>query len=138
MTAIKPVVGGQYTLTFTSPAYDRHEKRYLPDNFRFVDPNFIKVTYGGCSPVDCSARCIVCNRKITGKAHAFLNMESFQECFISIHCLEHDSTMLWDPEVSSEKIEKWYSEEALKRDADAGDPLARFVIAIRDLEDEYE
>lgn len=139
MTTIKPVLGGQYTLTFTSPTYDRHEKKYLPDNFRFVDPNFMKVTYGGCSSLECcEARCLICGRKIAGKAHQFLDMEKFREVFISLHCLDHDSTMLWDPSVPSEKIEKWYTEEALKRDADAGDPLAGFVIAMRDLEEEYE
>lgn len=128
-------IGQEYILTFTHPMYDKHEQKYLPDNFRFVDPDIVTVFYGGHAGKDVSRYCAVCGRK-GANPHQFLDIETGKELFISDHCLAHDSTQQWRTGTKKETIEEWYREECLRRDAEGGDSMAGLVLALRDLEDD--
>lgn len=125
--------GEHYVLTYTRPMYDKSERRYLPDNFRFVDPEIRSVAYGGRCPD--RRYCAVCGRQ--GKdSHMFLDLETFRELFISPHCLAHDSTRLWRDGTDTHDIEQWYGRESLKRGYEAGDPLAGAAVMFGALDDD--
>lgn len=125
--------GEHYILTYTQPMYDKTEHRYLPDNFRFVEPELRKVAYGGI----CKDRryCAVCGRS-GAESHMFLDLETFKELFISRHCLAHDSTQIWPEDTADKVIEGWYAKENLRRGAEAGDPLAGAAVMFGALDDD--
>lgn len=124
--------GQTYTLAYTKPLYDKYEKKYLPDNFRFVDPHIRRVSFGG--KFDGGARyCAVCGRR--GQCYQFLDLDSFQEFYLSEHCLRHDSTTVWRPDEDEQHILSWYAREDVTRRAAGGDPMAGLVLALEDLED---
>lgn len=127
-------VGGHYVLTYTRPMYDKTEHRYLPDNFRFTEPYVRKVAYGGICK-DGQRYCAVCGRKGNG-SYMFLDLESFQEFFISRHCLLHDSTQIWPIESTDKDVEAWYARENLRRGAEAGDPIAGAAVIFGALDDD--
>lgn len=126
--------GTEYVLSYTRPMYDRHEKRYLPDTFRFVDPTIYHVFYGGrCKE---SRYCAVCGRR--GKNYRiFVRKSDFQEIFISDHCFNHDSTMMWPERTPAYTIIERYKREDIERRAAAGDSMASFALALEQLEGEY-
>lgn len=132
-----PIQGDSYTLTYTQPMYDKDRKSYLPDNFRFVEPNILHVIYGGRAGKGISRYCAVCGRK-GDNPHQFLDLDSGKEVFFSEHCLNHESTQLWKSDYPEEKIKKWYSEEELQRSYRSGDPLAGLVVALRDMDPNWD
>ena len=126
--------GKAYILTFTKPMYDRQAHRYLPDTFRFVDPNIVHVFYGGrCEE---PRYCAVCGRR--GKnSRVFVRQEDLKEIFISDHCFNHESTMIWPEGTSESTIIERYKREDIERRAAAGDSMAGFALALEQLEGEY-
>lgn len=128
-------IGRAYRLSFTHPLYNPGERRYLPDSFRFTEPDVVDAVYGG----RCKERykCAVCGRW-GGEFRQFLNISDGSELFLSNHCFAHDSTRVWPSGTEEGTIEKWYREESLRRDAENGDGLANLVLALRDLEDREE
>ena len=134
MADIKRIHAGEhYMLAFTQPKYDKYKQQYLPDNFRFVDPEIVHVAYGGKTGKEDPAQCCrICGRKGTTQ-HMFLNLDTFDEFFISIHCLAHCSTTVWPEDKPRQKIKEWYEREDLIRNAKAGDPLAGLAIAFEEM-----
>lgn len=133
----KPERGGKYILSLSHPMYDKHDQKYLPDNFRFCEPDVYPVIYGGRTGRDVRRHCTICGRLGTNQ-HQFLNLDTGRELFISEHCMAHDSTVLWSEDTPREYIDKWYTEEQLQRDARGGDGLAGLALALRDLEEEED
>lgn len=131
------MVGNHYKLTYTKPIYDRKEQRYLPDNFRFVEPTIRLVSYGGKMPADQPRYCAICGRR--GSTYMFLDLETFQEFFVSQHCLTHAATRMWDEDTPDYEIIRWYEREDIERRAQAGDGLAGLTLALEELEgSEYD
>ena len=125
--------GHTYKLAYTKPMYDRHEHHYLPDNFRFCDPDIRRVSFGG--RFDGGSRyCAVCGRKGEG-SYQFLDLDSFKEFYLSDHCLRHESTTVWSDTESDDVIKRWYAREDIERRAKGGDPLAGLTLALEDWED---
>ena len=111
--------GQQYRLSFTKPAYDRANHRYMPDNFRFVNPIITDVFYGGrCAD---SRHCSVCGRKGVN-SRIFVRSSDMKELFVSDHCLRHPATRIWSPDVDVKTISAWYAAEDLELRKEAGDP----------------
>lgn len=130
MTADKLEKGKPYILTFTKPIYDRHEKKYLPDNFRFCDPHIERVYYGG--RCDAPRFCNVCGRK-GSNARIFIRESDLKELYVSDHCFRHPATKIWDENTPIDHIEGWYEQEDRERRAEAGDPLAAAAIMMEEL-----
>lgn len=134
MTADKLEQGKAYVLTYTRPIYDRQNKRYLPDNFRFVDPNIVPVFYGGrCAE---PRYCAICGRRGVN-SRIFVRMADFKEIFVSDHCYRHDSTMIWPEGTSESLIAERYHREDIERRAKAGDKMAGLVLALEEMEEDY-
>ncbi len=127
--------GVSMLLTYTQPMYDKKEQKYLPDNFRFVEPDIVEVFYGGREPEP--RYCRICGRKAKD-CSIFLRASDLKEIFISRHCLQHDSTRLWSINTPTEEIKTWYDRESLERGAKAGDPLAGLALALEELENEED
>lgn len=126
--------GKAYILSYTRPMYDRQKKQYLPDTFRFVDPNIVPVFFGGrCAE---SRYCAVCGRRGTNY-RVFVRQEDFKEIFISDHCFRHDSTMTWPEGTPESMIIERYQREDIERRAATGDGMASFALALEQLEGEY-
>ncbi len=120
-------------LSFTKPMYDKTEHRYLPDNFRFVDPHIVRVYYGGREPEP--RYCMICGRK-SKDCSIFIRESDLKEHYISKHCLRHDSTRLWSFDTEPGAIDEWYDRECLERGAEAGDSLARLTLALEEMENQ--
>ena len=125
--------GTAYVLTYTQPLYIRAEHRYLPDNFRYTEPEVRNVRYGGL--VNEPSICTICGKRacVVGK---FLDTDTFEEFTISRGCLKHPSTRLWVAGTKREVIDKWYQKRELEDGAERGDKLAKLALAFRDMEDE--
>lgn len=135
MSSEKLEKGRAYILTYTRPMYDKHEKKYLPDNFRFTDPHVVPVFFGGrCAE---SRYCAVCGRKGVN-SRIFVRKDDFKEIYVSEHCFKHDSTQIWAEDTPESHIAQWYERESLERGARAGDPLASLAIALEEMESEGE
>lgn len=127
------VKGRRYRLTFTRPMYLKDEKTYLPDNFRFIDPESMTVAYGGRVYDGPVCRCLICGRP--GKSyHEFYDLDGGREVYVSPHCLEHPSTRLWRADVPTKEIEDWYSRRNLLDGAARGDPIAGLALALEEME----
>lgn len=125
-------VGKLIKLSFTHPVYDPNKKSYLPDNFRFIDPEIHEVFYGGrCKGT--RHKCRICGR-LGSTFFQFLDIETGNEIYLSEHCLMHDSTRAWDNSTDKD-IKKWYAKEDLERRAEAGDSLAGIVATFSSQED---
>lgn len=124
-------IGQVYKISFTHPRWDGECGRFLPDTYRFVDPEIVTAVYGGrCRE---RHRCCVCLR-YGGRFCQFLDLGSGEELFISEHCLSHDSTQVWDRDTEDATIEKVYDDVSLRLGAEDGDGLAGFALALRRLE----
>ena len=126
------IKGGAYILTYTQPMYDKSNHRYLPDNFRYTEPEVRNVRFGGF--VSEPYVCAVCGRTATNVGR-FLDVDSFEEFAISRGCLAHPSTVLWGAGTPKDKIAAWYSSRELQDGVDRGDTLAKLALFFRDLED---
>lgn len=111
-----------YWLSYTQPMYVKSEKSYLPDNFRYVEPDIRRVRFGGL--VKEPARCVICGR-MSKQTYKFLDLDTFQEFNMSRHCFNHPSTKLWPESVTKEQIGKWYDRRDIET---SNDPLARMVL----------
>lgn len=126
--------GKGYILTYTNPMYDKHEKKYLPDNFRFTDPHVVPVFFGGrCAE---PRYCVVCGRRGVN-SRVFVRQTDFKEIYVSDHCFRHDSTMIWPEGTSESMIKERYDRENLERGAKSGDPIAGLALALEELEGEF-
>lgn len=135
MSSDKLEKGKAYILTYTRPMYDKSEKKYLPDNFRFVEPHIVPVFFGGrCKE---PRYCAVCGRRGVN-SRVFVRKDDFKEIFLSDHCFRHDSTQIWAEDTPEARINEWYDRENLERGARAGDPIAGLAMALEEWESEGE
>lgn len=131
MTSDKLEKGKAYILTYTRPMYIPSEKKYLPDNFRFIEPHIVPVFFGGrCKE---SRYCAVCGRRGVN-SRVFVRKDDFKEIYVSDHCYKHDSTQIWAEDTPESHIEEWYKREDLERAARAGDPIAGLAKAFEEME----
>lgn len=134
MSSDKLEKGKAYILTYTRPIYDKSEKKYLPDNFRFVEPNIVPVFFGGrCAE---SRYCAVCGRRGVN-SRVFVRKDDFKEIYVSDHCFRHDSTQIWAEDTAEASINEWYKREDIERRAAGGDSLAGLTLALEQMEEEY-
>lgn len=126
-------VGQLYIVTFTHPMYVKSEQRYLPDNFRFVDPDMLRGIYGGRVRNGPPCRCEVCGRD-SKDYYEFWDVENEKEVYISPKCMEHESSRVWGQSTDPKRIQEWYDRKSLEDGARRGDPLAGLALALEEME----
>lgn len=125
--------GQTYIVTYTHPMYVKYEQRYLPDNFRFVDPEIMRGIYGGRVRNGVSCRCEICGR-LSKDHYDFWDVERQCEVFFSPKCMEHESTRVWGQSTDPQRIQDWYQRRSLEDGAKRGDPLAGLALALEEME----